>query len=98
VALALCGLLGGAAQAQMLCSKPLQPLCSMEGQEFADAVAESRCRDDVRKYIQDLDAFQQCLVEAAEQARQDRKDAERLLSCLKDDPAGCPSLEADPAT
>ncbi|MEX0758411.1 MAG: hypothetical protein WD100_02420 [Tistlia sp.] len=86
-------------EAQLLCNKPLQPLCSMEGQQFADdEMARTRCRDDVRTYIAELDTFETCLTKAATEAEEAREDARRFLSCLESEDIGNCSLEADPGT
>ncbi len=85
----------GSVQGQMLCSKPLQPLCSLEGQAFADSVARSQCRDDIRSYLADLREFRRCLSEAADRAQREVAEADRYLRCLENGADRC-SLETQP--
>lgn len=96
-AFALAASLATQVQAQMLCSKPLQPLCSLQGQQFADVVAKTRCEEDVRNYAAELEAFRGCLRDSAADAEREVEKARRFLGCLEDSGDDC-TLEADPAS
>lgn len=82
------------ASAQVLCSKPIQPLCSMGSQVSPDASVMAQCRDDVRDYKSEFRAFRDCLEAAVENAEREIAKADEFLTCLDEKSDGC-KLDAD---
>lgn len=89
-----CLLPSGAADAQMLCSKPLQPLCSTEIQDFEDPAEKERCVTDTDSYLEELRDYQTCLQNAVEKAQQALSKAESFKGCLDSGRNDC-GLEED---
>lgn len=92
--LALALLPAGGVQAQMLCSKPLQPLCSTDLQDFANPTERTRCVTDTEKYLEELRAYRACLKDAIATTEESLKKAEAFKSCLADDGENC-GIEED---
>jgi hypothetical protein len=84
----------GGAGAQMLCSKPLQPLCSTTAQSFADETEKQRCLGDADRYLEELGEYRACLQEAMDSVAQSVERAEAFRKCLEESGEAC-SLEAD---
>ncbi|SME92905.1 hypothetical protein SAMN06265365_101543 [Tistlia consotensis] len=82
------------AAAQMLCSKPLQPLCSTDLQNVTDATERDRCVSDTDKYLDELRSYRDCLQTALEKADESLKRGEGFKSCLDSGRKDC-SLKND---
>lgn len=83
------------AGAQMLCSKPLAPLCSTtDMKDVADATGLERCASDTQKYLNELGDYRQCLQTALKKAEANAKAAEDFKKCLDAGRKDC-KLEGD---
>lgn len=81
--------------AQMLCSRPVAPICATtipatEPSAATDAsVARQRCIEDATTYREKLGEYRACLDAAAKTAEHDLEAADALLKCLQDGGSDC---------
>jgi hypothetical protein len=66
------------------CSEPLWPMCATDSYSFNDPVARQRCAQDLRRYIQDVTFYRDCLDAQLQAAKSHRAEARELETCLAD--------------
>lgn len=75
--------LGDRAQAQELCSKPIQPICSTDMLTTTEEAERLRCRDDARRYEDAMTEYRNCLNAALKEAEEALQKAQNLSACLE---------------
>ncbi len=71
------------AQAQELCSKPIQPICSTDMLTTTEEAERLRCRDDARRYEDAMTEYRNCLNAALKEADEALQKAQSLSACLE---------------
>lgn len=80
--------------AQTLCSRPVQPLCSTDIQAADTGPERLRCREDVARYIDNLEDYGRCLEGAVDDADGELAAAREFRACLIAEDQGC-SIDTD---
>lgn len=92
IVLLLLGLLGPADAEAAFCSKPQEPWCVREG-VFSDRDRRDwfdRCRPEIRRFVDEVESYQDCLAAAARQAAEEARSAIRRFNCQASGASFCP--------
>jgi hypothetical protein len=78
----------GPVSAQIMCSRPVSPICATDvvsTNDTADGAARQRCIEDTSRFVDGLDEYRRCIADAVAGAETDLKAAEDFLACLRSD-------------
>jgi hypothetical protein len=74
-------LLPHGAAAQTLCTEPVSPTCVERDSTYEAVETQKRCRQQVEGYAKEMKAFEACLGDSAERARESRTSLARRFAC-----------------
>lgn len=78
----------GPVSAQIMCSRPVSPICATDvvsTTDTADGAARQRCIEDASRFAEGLGEYRRCIAAAVAEAEADLKAAEDFLACLRGD-------------
>ena len=78
-----------AAGQDLLCTAPVEPACVVTDIDLADEMAVNRCRSDVEQYVDDAEAYGECLRAQAEAVPKSIEQVQRTFRCKTGETEAC---------